>query len=456
MANVELPQLGESVTEGVITAWLVEVGDAVAVDQPIVEISTDKVDTEIPSPVAGTVTELRAGVDDTVEVGQVIAVIGDGDAPAADDSSDGAAEQAPAPEPAAEAAPEPTPAPAPAAAAPAPAPAASAAPSGDAVLTSPLVRKMLREAGLGADDVRPSGPGGRVTREDAERAIAAGGEGAADPKALAQGGGISVVPPLPTGAPARNRPEASPTQVDFGGEREATQDLTRIRKAIARGMMESLHATAQLTAAVEVDMTAIMNLRAAVKDDFKAREGASLSPLPFITRAVTMTLPRHPTVNASMDLEAGTATYHNYINLGIAVDTDRGLLVPNIKNAQDLTIAGMARQIADVAKRTRDKKLQPDEISGATFTVTNTGSRGTLFDTPILNAPEIAILAACAIEKRPVVVSDAYGDSIAIRWMTYLCMTYDHRMLDGADAARFLQDLKWVLEQHDFRDEVIA
>ena len=220
--------------------------------------------------------------------------------------------------------------------------------------------------------------------------------------------------------------------------------------------MESLHATAQLTAAVEVDMTAIMNLRAAVKDDFKSREGASLSPLPFICRAVTMTLPRHPTVNASMDLDAGTATFHNFINLGIAVDTDRGLLVPNIKNAQDLTIAGLARQIADVAKRTRDKKLQPDEISGATFTVTNTGSRGTLFDTPILNAPEIAILAACAIEKRPVVVSDAYGDSIAIRWMTYLCMTYDHRMLDGADAARFLQDLKWVLEQHDFRDEVLA
>ena len=322
---------------------------------------------------------------------------------------------------------------------------------------------MLREAGLDTADVNATGPGGRITREDAERAIAAGGEGKAPAAASGQAqqpdtqaGAVTPPPPVQAvSAPSGGqRPEASPTQIDFGGERQVTQELSRVRKAIAKGMWESLQSTAQLTAAVEVDMTAIMNLRAATKDRFKATHGASLSPLPFISRAVTMTIPRHPAVNSSMDLEGGTATYHRYINLGMAVDTDRGLLVPNLKNAEDLTVAGLAKQIADLAKRTRDKKIQPDEITGATFTITNTGSRGTLFDTPILNPPEVAILAACAIEKRPVVVSDAYGDSIAIRWMSYLCLSYDHRMLDGADAARFLQDLTWVLENHDFSGEL--
>jgi pyruvate dehydrogenase E2 component (dihydrolipoamide acetyltransferase) len=468
MANVELPQLGESVTEGVITAWLVEVGDTVAVDQPIVEISTDKVDTEIPSPVAGTVQELKANVDDTIEVGQVIAVIGkgapagDGEGAPAGDSESGtpetATQESPAEEPEAaapgtEKTPEPEPAP------------DAAAAGGDVeasgpVLTSPLVRKLLREAGIDAAQVTGSGPGGRITREDAEQAIARGPAPApaSEPAAAtapAASTGAVVPPPAVVAAPGHGeRPEASPNQVDFDGQREVTQELTRVRKAIAKGMLESLHSTAQLTAAVEVDLTAIMNLRAAVKDAFKAREGVSLSPLPFICRAVTMTIPRHPAINSSMDLEGGTATHHRYINLGMAVDTDRGLLVPNIKDAEDLTVTGLAKKIADIAKRTREKKIQPDEISGATFTVTNTGSRGTLFDTPILNAPEVAILAACAIEKRPVVVSDAYGDSIAIRQMSYLCLSYDHRMLDGADAARFLQDLKWVLENHDFSGEV--
>jgi len=460
MAEVQLPQLGESVTEGVITAWLVEVGDSVEKDQPIVEISTDKVDTEIPSPVAGTVQELKAGVDDTVEVGAVIAVIGEGDANdaadkdadnegAADEDNEGAEDEAePAPEPKEPTAPEPT------AAAP------QVADGGGGVLMSPLVRKLLREAGIGPDQVEGTGLGGRITREDAERAIASGGEhakgsGVADQPAAAAAERTATPPPaVQAVAGTRERPLPAPTQIDFGGEREVTQDLTRVRKAIAKAMMHSMQTTAQLTAAVEVDMTAIMNLRSALKDDFKARQGVSLSPLPFVCRAVTMTLPRHPTVNSSMDLEAGTATFHRYINLGLAVDTERGLLVPNIKDAQDLTVAALAHQIADVATRTRSKGITPDELSGATFTVTNTGSVGTLFDTPILNPPEVAILAACAIEKRPVVVSDAYGDSIAIRWMTYLCMSYDHRMLDGADAARFLQDLKWVLENHDFLDEL--
>jgi pyruvate dehydrogenase E2 component (dihydrolipoamide acetyltransferase) len=263
-----------------------------------------------------------------------------------------------------------------------------------------------------------------------------------------------VPAPIVPAVQGRERPKPSPTQIDFDGQPEVTQDLSRVRKAIAKSMMDSLQSTAQLTAAVEVDLTAIMNLRLAVKDEFKAREGASLSPLPMISRAVCMTLPRHPALNASIDMEAGTATFHRYINLGIAVDTPRGLLVPNIKHAEDLTVPGLARSIGDLASRTRDKKLQPDEISGGTFTITNTGSVGTLFDTPILNPPQVAILAACAIEKRPVVISDAYGDSIAIRWMSYLCLTYDHRMVDGADAGRFLQDLKYVLETHDFSPEL--
>jgi pyruvate dehydrogenase E2 component (dihydrolipoamide acetyltransferase) len=503
--EVELPQLGESVTEGVITAWLVEVGDEVEADQPVVEISTDKVDTEIPSPVAGTVEELRAEVDDTIEVGQVIMVIGDGEGGGdtgdtsedADTSDEGgeaeATDEAGEAEATEEAgddehvAPEPQPSGSGQNAAAQGAPASGggeymggdagtpSGPSGtsegngqvqgEKALTSPLVRKQLREAGLTPDQVRGTGPGGRITREDAERAISSGGEGdgkeaapaetpSAEPQQAPAAGTVTPPPAVPAAPGERQRPPASPTQVDYEGEREQTQDLSRVRKAIARSMMESLQTTAQLTAGVEVDLTRIMNLRAAKKDAFKAQEGASLSPLPIISRAVCMVLPRHPVLNSSMDMESGTVTFHRFINLGMAVDTERGLLVPNIKDAQDLTIPGIARKIGDLAKRTRNKKLQPDEISGGTFTITNTGSVGTLFDTPILNPPEVAILATCAVEKRPVVISDDYGDSIAIRWMSYLCLSYDHRMVDGADAARFLQDLKYVLETHDFTAEL--
>jgi pyruvate dehydrogenase E2 component (dihydrolipoamide acetyltransferase) len=508
VAEVQLPQLGESVTEGVITSWLVEVGDHVDVDQAIVEISTDKVDTEIPTPVAGTVTELRFDVDDTVEVGQVLAVIdetADTDATSTDgepddsettngdsapddaesDPGDGTPDDAESdpgdgtPDDAESDPGDGTPDDAtpdaddanedsapetrgtgdasggedtsPTEAAPRPGAARStdggasadgqARDAGTAALASPLVRKMLREAGVEPGSVRGTGKGGRITREDAERAIAEGPAPAAEAPGRA--------------APAqRERPPASPLQVEFGGEREVTQDLSRIRKAVGRAMMKSLHNTAQLTAAVEVDMTSIMSLREAVKEDFKQREGASLTPLALIARAVCMTLPRHPGLNAAMDQDAETATFHRYVNLGIAVDTERGLLVPNIKDAQDLGVAGIARAIGDLAARTRGNKLGPDDIQGGTFTITNTGSMGTLFDTPILNPPEVAILATPLIEKRPVVISGALGDSIAIRWMTYLCLTYDHRMVDGADAARFLQDLKFILEEHDFASEL--
>jgi pyruvate dehydrogenase E2 component (dihydrolipoamide acetyltransferase) len=491
VADVELPQLGESVTEGIITQWLVEVGDEVSVDQPIAEISTDKVDTEIPSPVAGTVQELRAEVDDEIEVGQVIAVIGEG-APESGDGGGGEAEAAEAEEsqePAEEEPAEEERAPEPAAAssgggddtgdqaggaeygagAKTPTPSGDGGgPDGEAALTSPLVRKLLREAGLSASDVRGSGPGGRITRDDAERAVASGGERAEAPSAgeareeRAPAPAAASSPPSAPAAPSpaappvadRKRPEPSPHQIDFGGQREVAQDLSRVRKATAKAMHNALQTTAQLTAAVEVDLTAVMNLRAAHKDAFKAKEGVSLSPLPLISRAVCMVLPRHPGLNSSIDTESGTATYHNYVNLGMAVDTEHGLLVPNIKDAQDLTVPGLARRIGDIAGRARSKKLQPDDIQGATFTITNTGSRGTLWDTPIFTPPQVAILAACATEKRPVVVSDGYGDSIAIRWMSYLCLSYDHRMVDGADTARFLQDLKYTLETHDFSAEL--
>jgi len=434
VAEVQLPQLGESVTEGIITAWLVRPGDTVTVDQPIVEISTDKVDTEIPSPIAGTITELLAAVDDTVQVGQVIAVITADDTattpePAAAPTPATAAAKAPAAKapaaqpPAAPAAPSPAARPA-AVAAAEPTTSPGAGRSGGRV-ASPLVRRILTAAGVPAAQVTASGAGGRVTRADATRAAA-------------------------------GRSSEGPIDVDFGGAREKVEPLTRIRRAIADSMMRSLQTTAQLTAAVEADVTSIMHLRDRHKDAFRAATGVSLSPLSLISRIVVDVLGRHPALNASIDTDAGTVTYHDFVNLGIAVDTERGLLVPNIKDAQALDVGGIARAIGDLATRTRERRVTPDDISGGTFTITNTGSRGTLFDTPVLNPPEVAILATCAIEKRPVVVEDELGESVAIRWMTYLCLTYDHRLVDGADAARFLTDVKERLAAVDLSEEVAS
>lgn len=466
--EVPLPELGESVTEGVITAWLVKVGDTVSKDQPLVEVSTDKVDTEIPSPIDGVITALNVNVDDTVQVGASLATIdssgaetsetntpddGETDAEPADTepAKDDTDEKAPVTE--APVADEETPAQAPATPTPAPAPAAPSADTSDGstVLTSPLVRRMLRDAKIDPARVTGTGLGGRITRSDAEKVIA---QGTASPTSAATTTGTAAsFAPAPTPV-STSRPAASPTQIDFAGERKQTTDLNRVRKAIAKAMLNSMQTTAQLTSVVEVDMTRIMGLRQAAKDGFKSREGASLTPLSMIARTVCMVLPRHPVINSAIDTDAGTATYYNYVNLGIAVDTPTGLVVPNIKNAQDLTVSGLARQVGSLATSARDRKLQPDDIAGGTFTITNTGSVGSLLDTPILNPPEVAILATCAIEKRPVVVSDAYGDAIAVRWMSYLCLSYDHRMVDGADAARFLSDLRYVLENHDFAPEL--
>jgi pyruvate dehydrogenase E2 component (dihydrolipoamide acetyltransferase) len=451
--EVTLPQLGESVTEGTITAWLVDEGDHVEEDQPIFEISTEKIDTEVPSPASGVLKEIRAQVDDTVEVGEVVAIIetdadaeadepDDEAAPAEDeaDEEDAAADQdeeaAPSDEdeeaddeekeakqPAAEEEPEPSD--------------ADREPDGEASgeLLSPIVRKMVREHDLDPSRIKGSGQGGRITREDVERAIETKGERA---------------PATTTERPAA--PAArKPGKIEG---RQRKEKLPRVRQIIAKGMWESLQTTAQLTAAVEVDVTPIMRLRARVKDEFAQREGVSLSPLPFFARAVCMVLPSHPSMNSAIDVEEGTATYYEFVNLGIAVDAEQGLIVPNIKSADDLTIPALARAINDVAERTRNRKLQPDEVKGGTFTITNTGSRGVLFDTPILNPPEVAILATPKIEKRPIVVTQDGSDSIAIRQMTYLCLTYDHRMVDGADAARFLGDLKKTLETHDWGAEL--
>jgi len=427
---VVLPALGESVTEGVITRWLKNVGDTVNADEPLVEISTDKVDTEIPAPASGTLASIAVEADGTAEVGAEIARI-----------STGAAAPAPtaAPTPA-PAAPEPTPQPAAApapAATPAPAAAASAATS-DAnagAYVTPLVRRLAAQNDIDLSTITGTGVGGRIRKADVMAAVEARGAAQQAPAAT-----TSV-------APAPAAPEASAL-------RGRTEKMSRLRRVIAERMVESLQTSAQLTTVVEVDVTRIAALRNRVKGDFEAREGVKLSFLPFFCKAAVEALKVYPQINSSIDLQAGTITYHEAENLGIAVDTDRGLLVPVIRDAGDLNIAGIARRIADLAERTRTNKVAPDELSGGTFTVTNTGSRGALFDTPIINMPQVAILGTGSVVKRPVVISDGGQDVIAIRSMVYLALSYDHRIVDGADAARFLSAVKARLEGGAFDAEL--
>ena len=451
--EVTLPALGESVTEGTISRWLKAVGETVEVDEPLLEVSTDKVDTEIPSPVAGTLLEIRFNEDDVAEVGAVLALVGD--AAAAPPAPAPAAPPAPAAEPAAPApapsAPSAPPAPAAAPAAPAapPAPVASVAArrasAEEGVYVTPLVRKLAAEHGISLGSVQGTGVGGRIRKQDILDAAEAAKKAAAAP--------------TPTAAAKAGAPAAAPQVAEVSEEaaklRGTTEKLSRMRKVIAERMTESLRVAAQLTATVEVDVTAISKLRKAAKDDFKKREGASLSYLPFITKATIEALKAMPALNASADFEAGTVTYASQENIGIAVDTDRGLMVPVIQDAGDLNLAGLAKRIGDLAARTRAGKVGPDELSGGTFTITNYGSAGTLFDTPIINLPQVAILGTGALVKRPVVVTDALGgDTIAIRDMMYLSLTYDHRLIDGAKAARFLSLIKARLEAGDFAGEL--
>ena len=435
--EVTLPALGESVTEGTVTRWLKEVGEQVEVDEPLVEVSTDKVDTEIPSPVAGTLLEIRIPEDEEAEVGQVLAIIGDSSAAAAPAAPAAPAPAAAAPAPATPAAPA-----APASAPDTPATPAAPAADGEAYVT-PLVRKLAKDNGIDLSTVKGTGVGGRIRKQDVQAAIAAKGSTApaAAPAASAA--------PVADGAPkAAHTFEVSP-------KRGTVEKTARIRQVIAKRMRESLDISTQLTQVTEVDMTRVAQLRAKAKDGFLAREGAKLTFLPFFAQAVTEALQQHPALNASMTEDLKQITYPDSENVAIAVDTPKGLLVPVIKNASDLGIAGLAKAIGDLGGRARTGDIAPEELTGSTFTITNIGSFGALFDTPIINQPNVAILGTGSIVKRPMVVKDVDGnDSIAIRSMCYLSLTYDHRVVDGADAGRFLYTLKTRPEEANFEAEL--
>ena len=432
-----MPELGESVTEGTVTRWLKKVGDAVAVDEPLVEVSTDKVDTEIPSPAAGTLLSITAEEDVTVPVGGELARIGAaGAAPATPTPA------APAPAPAAAPAPAPPPPPPPA---PAPAPAATPAPPSPAPAAgeggpyvTPLVRKLATENGIDLATVKGTGVGGRIRKQDVLAAAEAG-------KAP------QPAPPAVASAPAPSSSAPSP----LAHLRGTTQKANRVRKLTARKTRESLQASAQLTQTHEVDMTRIVTLRARAKKEFSEREGVNLTFLPFFARAVIDALKAHPNINASYNEEAGEITYYDAEHLGFAVDTEQGLLSPVVHNAGDLSLAGLARAISDIAARARSGNLKPDELSGGTFTITNIGSQGALFDTPILVPPQAAMLGTGAIVKRPrVIVDDSGNESIGVRSVCYLPLTYDHRLIDGADAGRFLTTVRKRLEEGSFEAEL--
>ena len=470
--EVVMPALGESVTEGTVTTWLKSVGDAVEADEPLVEVSTDKVDSEVPAPASGFLAEIRVPEDETVEVGTVLAVI-TAQAPSTA-PSEPAAPAAPAAAPAAPTQQAPVPA-SPAPQAPAPAPAAPVNPfptpaslaqtaeTGQLAQSSastpaqvsqtgyvtPIVRKLAREAGIELAEVTGTGIGGRIRREDVEAAIKAR-QAVQTPAAPAA--------PATSAAPQTAAAAAAPGDNVFSGReasslRGTTEKMSRLRQTIARRMVESLATAAQLTTVIEVDVTKIAALRARAKDAFVQRENTKLTFLPFFVKAATEALRFHPKVNATINDKE--VTYFDHENIGIAVDTERGLLVPVIKNAQGMSIADVSRSINDLAARTRSATIGADELSGSTFTITNTGSGGALFDTPVLNMPETAIMGVGTIVKRPVVVKDELGnDSIAIRSMVYLSLSYDHRLVDGADASRFLMDVKRRLEEAAFESEL--
>ena len=457
-SEVPMPALGESVTEGTITRWLKEVGEEVEVDEPLVEVSTDKVDTEIPSPVAGVLLEQLAAEDDEVEVGAPLARIGSGDA-SADDSADEEAapqdeepkedkaqEEAPKKEPKkeetkAEEAPKEAPKKEPKKEADKPAETKTQSvkgisrPNAGAYVT-PLVRKLAREKGVDLDTVEGTGIGGRIRKEDVLNATSSSSAAA-------------------TSAPAAKGPHKVEIPEDVKKLRGTTQKASRIRQTIATRMRESLQNSAQLTQVIEVDMTRVARLRKQHKDAFQNAHGVKLTFLPFFAKAVVEALQVHPKVNAQYDVDAKEITYFDHENLAIAVDTERGLLVPVVKDAGEMSLAELSKSIDDIAERTRSGKIGPDELSGGTFTITNIGSVGALFDTPIINSPQMGILGTGVITKRPVVVKTEDGEeSIAIRDMVYLPLTYNHELVDGADAGRFLQTIKARLEEGNFEADL--
>ncbi len=462
--SVTLPALGESVTEGTVTRWLKQVGDEVAVDEPLLEVSTDKVDTEIPSPVAGTLQEIKVSEDETVEVGAELAVIGDGSAAPAESEEPAQAEPEAEPKdeeqaekkaeqeeqveeeqgelPAGDETPEREKQQAPQQEAPK---AAEKAPEKNrdepASYVTPLVRKMAAQRNVDLATVTGTGVGGRIRKQDVLEAAASASQSSQSAESSK----------APSEAAASEAPAASAPSSEPSPLRGNTEKLSRLRKIIASRMVESLHGSAQLTQVMEVDVTRIARMREEVKADFLAREGVKLSYLPFFAKAAIDALKQHPALNAAIDTEKGEVTYFDREHVAFAVDTEKGLLTPVVKDAGDLSIAGLAKKIADVAERTRTNKIGPDELSGGTFTITNLGSFGALFDTPIINKPQVAILGPGAVVKRPVVIDDAnLGETIAVRHMVYLSLTYDHQLVDGADAGRFLREVKQRLEAGQF------
>jgi len=454
---VLMPELGESVTEGTVTRWLKKVGDSVEVDEPLVEVSTDKVDTEIPSPVAGTLISITAEEDVTVSVGGELARIGTGAAaakpapePQASPAAQPEARPAPQPEPAAKPAPPPQPEPTPAPQAkpePAPQPRAESAPTTGATSSpyvTPLVRKLAAENNIDLGEVSGTGVGGRIRKQDVLSA--------AQQKEEAKQAPVAAPAAAAPAAPKPSAPAPAPALAHLRG---TTQKASRIRQITAKKTRESLQATAQLTQTHEVDMTRIVALREKAKAAFAEREGVNLTFLPFIARAVIDALKVHPNVNASYNEDTKEITYYDAEHLGFAVDTEQGLLSPVIHNAGDLSLAGLARAIADIAARARSGDLRPDELSGGTFTITNIGSQGALTDTPILVPPQAAMLGTGAIVKRPrVVVDDTGNESIGVRSICYLPLTYDHRLIDGADAGRFVTTIKHRLEEGAFEADL--
>jgi pyruvate dehydrogenase E2 component (dihydrolipoamide acetyltransferase) len=465
---VKMPQLGETVVEGTIVKWLKGEGDDVGRDEPLFEISTDKVDTEVPSPVAGTIKEIKVQEGETVSVGTELATIeevggGDGQASSGDGQAEQqgeqeqAAQEAPAqeaeaegdtgqarepqpqppPQPQPQPTPQPEPAPPPEPERPPQAPAATAERGPRSHILSPLVRRLAEEHNIDLNRVQGSGTGGRITKKDITSFIESG-QAAAAPQ-------LEAVP-----QPA-DAPQAAPAPREAGAQEEV-RPISHIRKRIAENMVASLQTSARAWNLVEVNVEHIVGLRAKAKDRFKEAEGFSLTYMPFVARAICEALLAFPDVNARLNLDEGTATYHNFVNLGIAVAYEDGLIVPVIRGADEMNLVGLARAVNDVAIRARGKKLKPDEVHGGTFTITNPGPFGSIISVPIMNPGETAILAFDAIEKRPVVIDDA----IAIRHMVYLSLSWDHRMIDGATAAQFLGRLKGNLETWDFTPEVQA
>jgi pyruvate dehydrogenase E2 component (dihydrolipoamide acetyltransferase) len=488
--SVTMPQLGESVTEGTVTRWLKKEGEHVEADEPLLEVSTDKVDTEIPSPAAGVLSSITVAEDETVEVGAELAVIAQEGEAGADAGGQAEPQQAEpaqeaAPEPVQQAQPEPEPEPEPAPepqrpaaqqssrqapswpppaprqqeqAQPAPQqqePAESAgAPSGDSPYVTPLVRKLASEHDVDLGSIKGTGVGGRIRKQDVLEAARAK---QAPPAAPPQQAPAEAPAPAPAAAPAARSTPPAPTQAPAAAARlrGTTEKMSRTRQSIARHMVESLKVSAQLTTVVEADVTKIARLRDQAKADFQAREGVKLSFLPFFALAAVEALKVHPKLNAVIDSETNEVTYHDVENLGFAVDAEKGLMVPVIHNAGQLNLGGLAQRIADLAERTRTNKVSPDEVTGGTFTLTNTGSRGALFDTPILNQPQVGMLGTGTVVKRPAVIEDPQlGEVIAVRSIVYLALTYDHRLVDGADAARFLATVKHRLEEGNFESEL--